>query len=204
GFAFSIIGLPGWAIILILWSSILGSYVNIPVYRFPCGAPQMFEGLPVPILHFINEFFNTDLNPYRKDSVLAVNVGGAIIPIIVSLILLAVDNLWVWSLFGVLIIAVLTNHVARIVPGRGISMPLFVAPMAAALYSFFVPALIAAKVAYVTGTLGTLIGADILNIPKLMRRPELNCQILSIGGAGTFDGVFLAGIFAIFLSFLFV
>ena len=83
-------------------------------------------------------------------------------------------------------------------------MPLFVAPFIAALYSFFVPTIYAAQIAHIIGTIGTLIGADILNIPKLLKKPELNCQMLSIGGAGTFDGIFLAGIFSIFLSMIYI
>jgi uncharacterized membrane protein len=42
--------------------------------------------------------------------------------------------------------------------------------------------------AYVGGTLGTLIGVDILNLRAISR---LGTAIGSIGSAGTFDGVFL-------------
>jgi uncharacterized membrane protein len=55
----------------------------------------------------------------------------------------------------------------------------------------------ATPTAYVAGTLGTLIGADILNLNKIryMRAP-----VASIGGAGTFDGIFLSGIIAVLLA----
>ena len=55
----------------------------------------------------------------------------------------------------------------------------------------------AAPVAYVAGTLGVLIGADLLklNVVRLMR-----VSVVSIGGAGTFDGVFLAGLLAALLA----
>ena len=52
-------------------------------------------------------------------------------------------------------------------------------------------------VAYVAGTLGTLIGADILNLRKIH---GLGAPVASIGGAGTFDGIFLAGIIAVMLT----
>ena len=55
---------------------------------------------------------------------------------------------------------------------------------------------IAAPVAYVSGSLGTLIGADLLNINKLS---SLGGGVASIGGAGAFDGVFLSGIVAVLL-----
>jgi uncharacterized membrane protein len=45
----------------------------------------------------------------------------------------------------------------------------------------------AAAIAFVAGALGTLIGADLLNLgpPR-----DLGAGVPSIGGAGTFDGVF--------------
>ena len=48
----------------------------------------------------------------------------------------------------------------------------------------------------ITGTLGTLLGADLLNLHRLR---SLGAGVASIGGAGTFDGVFLSGIIAVFL-----
>jgi uncharacterized membrane protein len=54
-----------------------------------------------------------------------------------------------------------------------------------------------APTAYVAGTLGTLIGADLLNLHKIK---HLNAPVVSIGGAGTFDGIFLTGILAVLLS----
>ena len=54
-------------------------------------------------------------------------------------------------------------------------------------------------IAYVSGVLGALIGADLLNLPKI---PKLGAPVASIGGAGTFDGVFLSGIIAVVLAAL--
>jgi uncharacterized membrane protein len=51
-------------------------------------------------------------------------------------------------------------------------------------------------VAYISGTLGTLIGADLLNMRAITK---LGAPVVSIGGAGTFDGVFLAGVIAVLL-----
>jgi uncharacterized membrane protein len=55
----------------------------------------------------------------------------------------------------------------------------------------------AAPVAYISGSLGTLIGADLLNLDKLQ---GLGAPVASIGGAGTFDGVFLTGIAAVLIA----
>ena len=54
-----------------------------------------------------------------------------------------------------------------------------------------------AAVAYVSGTLGTLIGADLLNLSRIQ---GLGAPVVSIGGAGTFDGIFLTGIVAVLLA----
>jgi uncharacterized membrane protein len=55
-------------------------------------------------------------------------------------------------------------------------------------------------IAYISGTLGTLIGADILNLKKIS---QLGAPVASIGGAGTFDGIFLTGILAVLFSSIF-
>jgi len=55
-------------------------------------------------------------------------------------------------------------------------------------------------VAYVSGVLGTLIGADIANLDKIR---GLGAPVASIGGAGTFDGIFLTGILAVLLASLY-
>jgi uncharacterized membrane protein len=55
----------------------------------------------------------------------------------------------------------------------------------------------AAPLAYVAGCMGTLLGADLLNLDKLT---NLGASVASIGGAGTFDGVFLTGILAVLLA----
>jgi uncharacterized membrane protein len=55
----------------------------------------------------------------------------------------------------------------------------------------------AAPLAYIAGSLGTLVGADLMNFDKLA---GLNASILSIGGAGTFDVIFVTGIFAVLIA----
>src|SRR5437879_5376459 len=52
-------------------------------------------------------------------------------------------------------------------------------------------------VAYASAVMGTLIGAALLNLRK---RRDLGAPVASIGGAGTFDGVFLTGIVAVLLA----
>jgi len=56
---------------------------------------------------------------------------------------------------------------------------------------------IAFALAYVCGVLGTLIGADLTNLEAVQ---EIEAPIASIGGAGTFDGVFLSSTIAVLLA----
>ena len=58
---------------------------------------------------------------------------------------------------------------------------------------------IANTVAYVSGSLGTLIGADLLNLDKMR---AIGTPIASLGGAGTFDGIFVTGILAVLIASL--
>jgi uncharacterized membrane protein len=125
--------------------------------------------------------------------VVAVNVGGALVPIMLSLYLFAHLRLRGRMLAGTTIVAVIVHSVAQIVPGAGIAVPMLVPPLAAAGVSLLLSFRQAPPVAYVAGSMGTLIGADLLNLHRIA---EIGAPAVSIGGAGTFDGVFLTGIIA--------
>ena len=130
-------------------------------------------------------------------TLIAVNVGGAVIPTIVSFYLLqSHPEQLLYALMGVAMTAIVVHLVARKVPGLGITTPAFVPPIAAALSAFLLTPSFPSVVAYVAGTLGTLIGADLSNLRDI---PSLGAPVASIGGAGTFDGVFLSGIIAVLL-----
>jgi len=89
-----------------------------------------------------------------------------------------------------------TKLVSRPVPGVGIVAPSLVPPLNAALAATLLGTS-PHVVAYVAGSMGTLIGADILNLRTI---PSLGSPIVSVGGAGTFDGVFFSGIIAVILA----
>ena len=96
-------------------------------------------------------------------------------------------------LLGIAIVAVIVHSLARVVPGVGIAVPMFIPPLAAAAVSLLLAFRGAPPVAYVAGSMGALIGADLWNLYRL---GELGAPVVSIGGAGTFDGVFLTGLVA--------
>jgi len=55
----------------------------------------------------------------------------------------------------------------------------------------------ATPVAFVAGVTGPLVGADLLHLRDIER---MATGMVSIGGAGTFDGILLTGILALYLS----
>jgi uncharacterized membrane protein len=90
-------------------------------------------------------------------------------------------------------------HLAEPVVGLGIALPMFVPAIATAIVALALSGQYAAILAYVGGSLGTLIGADLLNLGKIQ---DLGAPVASIGGAGTFDGIFVTGILAVFIASL--
>lgn len=193
--AFSKVGFSPITILLILVATLFGSAINIPISRLEATVPIMTEDY----VSFFGLSYRIPKVVYgRAVTVLAVNVGGAVIPSIVSLYLLSRSNAStiLYGLVGIGIVSIVSHIFARPVKGVGIAMPPLVAPIAAALVAIILPSSSPLTVAYVSGTFGTLIGADLTNLGVI---PELGSPIASIGGAGTFDGVFLSGIIAVLI-----
>ena len=132
-------------------------------------------------------------------TIIAVNVGGAIIPTVLSLYLIIKNSLYVKGVIGIAAVAFICHLLAEPVPGVGIAEPLMVPLIATTLVSLLLSWEYAAPLAYVSGSLGTLIGADLLNLDRMQ---GLGAPIASIGGAGTFDGIFVTGIVAVILASL--
>jgi uncharacterized membrane protein len=79
----------------------------------------------------------------------------------------------------------------------GVGMPIFMAPLTSALLALLIDPEHAAHLAYISGVLGVLIGADILRLNSIA---ALGAPVAAIGGAGTFDGIFMTGIIAALLA----
>ena len=131
---------------------------------------------------------------------IAVNVGGAVIPTFLSLYLLIARHLWIKGAIATAIVALVLHWLANPVPGLGIAVPVFVPVATTAAVALLLSRQDAAPLAYIGGALGTLIGADLTNLDKVS---GLGAPVASIGGAGTFDGIFLTGILAVILANLF-
>lgn len=194
--AFSSVGFTPLTIFLLLVSTLIGSFINVPLLRLRTKVQMIHDD-------FVNWYGITFKIPHveygETITTVAINVGGALIPTAASIYLLSKSSisLIILSLIGVLAVTVVTHAIARPVKGVGIATPAFIPPIAAAVAAFILAPAQPSIVAYVAGTLGTLIGADLMNLNKI---PKLGAPVASIGGAGTFDGVFLTGIIAVLIT----
>ncbi len=191
GRAFVKVGLTPFQTWILLLTSLVGSAVNIPVAEKKTY--QLVDQVEVM------NFFRIQLPPIKVERriVIAVNLGGAIIPTIFSLYLLYRVGLRLGILASLLLVIIVSYVFSRPIRGVGIAMPFYIAPIAAALGSLFFAPHLAGISAYVSGTLGTLIGADLLRLKDI---DKIGSGFVSIGGAGVFDGIFLSGILAVLLS----
>lgn len=191
--AFARLGLPPEYLFSLLFLCIVGSMINIPIRRI------RIEDEPdtMPTVSFFGMRFRPPRWSKHREMVLAVNVGGAIIPTGVSIYLLSHAHHPFRMLMALAIVTLITYRLARPVPGMGIAVPMLIPPVVAALAALVLNYQWAPPTAYFAGTLGTLLGADILHLDKLK---QLKAPVASIGGAGTFDGIFLTGILAVLLA----
>jgi len=172
---FESIGLRFYQAVLVTVGALLGSLINIPL---------------VPI----------------GEAVIAVNVGGAVIPLFVTIGMVA--RSWVSpskTLAAVIVVSLVAYAFATPVPGLGITMPFYVAPLAGAAAGLLLArgCQTAPGLAYAGGTMGTLLGADILNLANPAVLTALaggKTTVLSIGGAGIFDGIFITGVLSVLLA----
>jgi uncharacterized membrane protein len=190
-FAYTRAGISSPVALLMLFGSLVGSYINIPLF--------WLHSRPVLSDQVVNYFGVQYVVPVAawQGTVVAVNVGGCVIPVLLSLYILAKYDLWVLGAIGTAIVAVITHQLATPVHGVGIALPVFVPPIVTAIVAVLLSRSYAGPLAYVSGSLGVLIGADLSNLGKVA---GLGAPVASIGGAGTFDGIFLTGVLAVLLA----
>jgi uncharacterized membrane protein len=188
---------PGTAALLVM-GIIVGGFINIPIRRIEHDG--VVDVHPFAVFGLSGMF--PQMRRVRRDTVIAVNVGGCAIPVVLAAYELSkLASLGGQPLVSAIIATALNTAVcyyaARPVAGIGITMPGLLSPLVAAALALILSADQAPPVAFVAGVLGPLIGADLLHLKNFGSRVA---GMVSIGGAGTFDGIVLSGIIAAYLA----
>jgi len=191
--AFDRLGLSTESAYLLLMCTLAGSLVNLPLFTLNAD-----PGAPPVMPPRIGRWPLLRLPPFTGKTVVAINVGGAVVPVAFSFYLIAHTTLSRWDIaIAVLSVAAIANMISRPIPGIGIGIPMLIAPVAAALIATMLDPQQRAPLAYIGGTLGVLVGADLMRLQDIRR---LGVPFASIGGGGSFDGVFLSGMLAVLLA----
>ncbi len=190
--AFDKLGLSPSSAISLLIVSLMGSIINLPLFKIDAEAPVQAIKDRIPRL------LRQVMPPFTGKTTIAINVGGGLIPISFSLYLTLNNPLPVSDLlFAITLVSTISYLVSRPISGLGIGIPILVAPLTAAIAALLLNPDQSAPLAYIGGTLGVLIGADVLRMNDIRK---MGTPIASIGGAGTFDGIFITGIVAVILA----
>jgi uncharacterized membrane protein len=193
GEAFLRLGISPSLVFWLLILTLVGSLVNIPIYRF-----ENRDLVGEQVVSYFGMRFRVPRPERAQATILAVNVGGALIPVALSVYLISQIDFGLSLPILLAVVTVVVNRLARPVRGMGIGVPGLAPPLVAALGAYILcPTELRAPCAYIASTMGILIGADLLNLGQIRL---LGAPVASIGGAGTFDAIFLSGIIAVLLS----
>jgi uncharacterized membrane protein len=189
--AFEKLGLSPDSAFLLFITILGGSLVNLPLFSMKSEPPRL-EDMPSPVRELYSRM------PHTGRTLVLVNVGGCVVPAAFSIYLMAQHPLNIFYVaLAVSAVALLCFKTTRPLPGIGLGSPMLLAPLMAALVSIALDPADAAPLAFISGTLGVLIGADLLHLRDIRR---LGSPSASIGGAGSFDGIFISGLVAVLLA----
>ncbi|MBD3317320.1 MAG: DUF1614 domain-containing protein [Chitinivibrionales bacterium] len=192
------LGLNPGGSLLVVFGILLGGMINIPVKRIPRQSDMPTQ----PIGIFGLERMFPELVRRRRYTLIAVNVGGCIVPsvlVVYEFIRIArfhPEIIPPTVVAGAINIAV-CYFLAKPVPHVGIALPALVPALVAAASALVFAPELAPVVAFISGVLGPLVGADLLRISNISR---IDTGMASIGGAGTFDGIVISGLLATLLA----
>ncbi len=190
--AFAKLGLSPFAGLAFFWFSLIGSLINIPVYKRELG----YYEKPDEITTLFSRYFGVKIPVFQKQ-IIALNLGGAILPGLLCLYLLSRVNPGA-VILSTAVTTAFSYFMSKPVKGVGVVIPAFIPPIIAAVAALvFAEEGNAPAVAYISGVMGILIGADLLRLHQIKR---FGVSFLSIGGAGVFDGIFIVGIISVLLA----
>ncbi|HEX7549672.1 MAG TPA: DUF1614 domain-containing protein, partial [Candidatus Methylomirabilis sp.] len=169
------LGLSRRTAMFVLFAALLGSGINIPLMQLP--AQRVVE--PAIVNYFGMQYVIPQVVE-RGSTVIAINVGGAVIPLLLALRILLHQGVTRRLLLALGLVTVLMHALAHPVPGVGIALPPFLPSVATAVIAFVLDRRNAPRTAFVAGTLGTLLGADVFNLGRVR---DLGAPVVSIGGA---------------------
>jgi uncharacterized membrane protein len=183
---------------IIVFAMLVGSLINIPIFR---QSVVTSEPRQTYIEWSLTRYWPNFKQP-MNECVIAINVGGFIIP--VALVIYEV-TLISWQRPDLLLAlgsAVLFNialcfQLARPISKVGITLPVIIPGISAALCALLLASEMAPPIAFCAGVLGPVVGADLMNL-KYISKTQVG--VASIGGAGTFDGIVITGLLAVLLS----
>ena len=191
--AFEKLGLSAQSAYLLLIVTLAGSMLNIPLFTIDSNF-SADSNWPKEMLAWAQQ--RRYLFPGK--TLILVNVGGCVVPVAFSLYLFISNDVPVLqSIIGIAAVSIVAFSVSRPVRGMGIGMPILFAPLTAAGVAVALAGDSAAPLAYIGGTLGVLIGADLMRFKDIRK---LGAPFASIGGAGSFDGIFISGLLAVILA----
>jgi uncharacterized membrane protein len=185
---FENLGIPQVVTLILLLAILFGSLVNIPI-----GKRELF---------YVEKtrFFGLWKRPEIRAQGTAINLGGAVIPLLLALYFLIsslIKGMSAESVFtATLLMIVVAKLLAKVVPHKGVMLPIFAPPVFSAIFSLALAPGFVAPCAFISGVFGTIIGADLFNLRKIQKFGGF----ISIGGAGVFDGIFLVGIISALLA----
>lgn len=207
--AFSRLGLTTFQGVLMFMAIVVGRTVNIPVHT---SERLVMVRRPISVRCVMDtrgqgECVEDEPSNELKKQVFAVNLGGCVLPLLLSLTFLlgmaegvgAVGFGWIG--FALVAVAAGCYVVSRPDVLTGMRVPLFMpALMTFVSVYFFVPEPIRPLAAYVAGTMGTILGGNVALLLTPRLRNRIATPLVSIGGAGTFGGVLVAGVLAVLLA----
>jgi hypothetical protein len=159
-----------------------------------------------PIIVFGYDLSNISIFSYNN-WIIGINTGGALIPILISIYLIARRNIPLLKVgVGISMVTIITFFVTKPVPSQGIvsNFPYWLLPgIIACISSVFLlrkDFVKGAPLAYASGTIGVLIGADFLHLYELLSyEPTKLGTMAVIGGAVLFDMIFITGILSVII-----
>ncbi|WDE07130.1 DUF1614 domain-containing protein [Thalassomonas viridans] len=190
------LGIPPFFGLFVILAIVAGSFINIPLkrYRFREQVNPRWSGLYGLDPRFL------PLRRKHNEMVIAVNVGGCVVPLVLALYQLGrlfIAGGLLMAVLAVFINILICYHLSKVKPGVGILLPAFYPGIIAGLCGLLLYPQNPSAVAFCSGILGPLIGADLFNLKQIIR---LRTGTASIGGAGTFDGIVISGFIALLLT----